>query len=70
MQLVYRNSKQPVKVGDPVVVSGVATTVAHFSEPHSPNSEGKVSLESGGFFYVSVIGAEWIDREDREGWGE
>lgn len=68
MKLVYKDSKQPVKVGDPVVVSGVATTVDDFPKPHKPNSEGKVTLGTGATYYVSVIGAEWVDREDREGW--
>lgn len=37
----------------------------YFSHPHKPSSEGKVSLENGMEYYVSVIGAEWIEREDR-----
>ena len=65
MKLVYKKTGEPVKVGDPVEVSGVSTTVSYFREPHKPASEGKVSLASGAEYYVSVIGAEWIDREDR-----
>lgn len=65
MKLVYKKTGEPVKVGDPVEVNGVATTVSYFREPHKPSSEGKVSLESGAEYYVSIIGAEWIGREDR-----
>jgi hypothetical protein len=68
MNLIYKDSKKPVKVGDPVVVGGVTTTVDHFPQPHKPNSEGKVTLGTGATYYVSVIGAEWVDREDRAGW--
>jgi hypothetical protein len=42
-----------------------------FREPHKPSSSGHVVVKEMtelGFskeFYVSVIGAEWIEREDR-----
>jgi len=65
MKLVYKKTGEPVKVGDPVEVGGVASAVSYFREPHKPASEGKVSLASGAECYVSVIGAEWIEREDR-----
>lgn len=68
MKLVYKDSKQLVKIGDSVTIGGEATTVADFPKPHKPNSEGKVTLASGATYYVSVIGAEWVDREDRKGW--
>lgn len=66
MKLVYKTTGEPVKVGDPVEIKGVGmTTVEYFREPHKPDSEGRVSLASGAEYYVSVIGAEWIEREDR-----
>lgn len=68
MKLVYKNTQQPVNLGDVVILkSGEAATVDYFAQPHKPSSEGKVSILPGGEFYVSVIGAEWIDREDRAG---
>jgi hypothetical protein len=78
MNLIY-NSKstntnrkgQAVKVGDQVKTSrGENVTVDYFREPSKPASEGKVyvAFEDGGKreFYVSVIGAEWVNREDRQ----
>jgi hypothetical protein len=63
---------QEVKVGDQVKTSrGENVTVEFFRFPHKPSSQGKISVK-GEFdtfaseFYVSVIGAEWIDRNDRD----
>jgi hypothetical protein len=63
---------QTVKVGDKVKTSrGENVTVEHFTFPHKPSSSGKVTVK-GEFdthaseFFVSVIGAEWIDRNDRD----
>lgn len=73
MRLVYKATQQPVKLGDTVVLrDGQGFTVDFFSEPHKPDSEGKVTLLAEGAerphgteVYVSGIGAEWIEREDR-----
>lgn len=70
MKLVYKATQQPVKLGDKVKTKeGSTLTVQYFCEPHKPDSEGKVTIigEVGGAseYYVSVIGAQWIEREDR-----
>jgi hypothetical protein len=50
---------------------GDVVQVSYFRTPHKPASEGKVSVAAldgtGGTreYYVSVIGAQWIEREDR-----
>lgn len=49
--------------GEPCIVN-------HFAPPHKSSSSGKISVQVIGEsysseFYVSVIGAEWVDREDR-----
>lgn len=64
MQLVYKDTQNPVAIGDKVHVSGTDAVVEFFRPPHKPSSEGKVSLDIGEF-YVSVIGAVWINRTDR-----
>lgn len=66
MKLVYKDRQDvEVKVGDVITMKdGEKGKVAYFSPPHKPSSEGKVSLENGMEYYVSVIGAEWIERED------
>lgn len=71
MRLVYKATGKEVKVGDVVKTSrGEKCEVKYFRPPHSSASEGKISvrLEDKSFdmeSYVSVIGAEWIEREDR-----
>jgi hypothetical protein len=72
MRLVYKATQQPVKLGDPVRLWESDWTVTYFREPHKPDSEGKVTIRlkgeeepSGTELYVSIIGAEWIEREDR-----
>jgi len=69
MKLVYVATKELVKIGDAVMLDGSSVTVDFFREPHSPASSGKVSVKfNDGFtreYYVGVIGAEWIEREDR-----
>ena len=73
MRLVYESSGKEVKVGDVVHLDSGAYTVYSFSEPHKPASSGKVFIRpisnENGFsseYYVGVIGAKWIEREDRE----
>lgn len=71
MKLVYVDTGKPVQVGDVVTLrDGEKATVSYFREPHKPASEGKVTVshgenDMGREFYVSVIGARWIEREDR-----
>lgn len=68
--LVYKGTRKPVQVGDVVTTRSGQATVTYFREPHKPASEGKVSIREFGSrndreYYVSVIGAEWINRTDR-----
>lgn len=71
MRLVYTKTGTEVKEGDVVEVAhGQKVEVTYFREPHKPSSSGKVSVryfENDGTmeYYVSVIGAEWIEREDQ-----
>lgn len=73
MRLVYSDSFEEVKVGDIVEIgrqpgSKVQCVVEYFAKPHKPESSGKVTIRCGDstrVYYVSVIGAEWIEREDR-----
>jgi hypothetical protein len=78
MRLVYKATGQPVKRGDFLVKTGEGSLageyfVTDFRPPHKPSSEGKITVRLAGKssaywsgeFYVSVFGAEWIEREDR-----
>lgn len=69
MQLVYNWNNEPVKVGDRVKLSDDTWVEVHyFRQPYKPNSEGKVTVQQGGTtreYYVSIIDAIWIKREDR-----
>jgi hypothetical protein len=70
MKLVYKKTGNEVKVGDEVLTTrGDQVTVKYFDKPHKPSSAGKVYVElengMGMEYYVTVIGAEWIEREDR-----
>lgn len=72
MKLVYKTTQQLVKVGDTVKLNGEHFSVLDFLPPHKPDSEGKVTVRhissdsaTGTSLYVSIIGAEWIEREDR-----
>lgn len=72
MRLVYKETGKEVKVGDKVTLhDGVIAVVTYFREPTSPASSGKVNVLVQGAeyedeFYVGVIGAKWIEREDRD----
>jgi len=67
MRLVYQERPTvEVKIGDRISFKGEETTIQYFRIPHKPSSEGKVTLGNGAEYYVSVIGAVWIDREDRD----
>jgi hypothetical protein len=71
MRLVFKETGKEVKVGDVVSLKDGNARVNYFREPHKPASEGKITVEwlngKGGTaeFFVSVVGAEWIEREDR-----
>lgn len=73
MKLVYTviEGQREVAIGDVVSLDGESYTVGYFRQPHKPSSEGKVTIHRDGDprmareYYVSVIGAKWIDREDR-----
>lgn len=69
MKLVYSATREPVKIGDRVTTErGLDCEVGYFRPPHKPSSSGYVTVLVDGQqqeYYVSVIGAEWIEREDR-----
>jgi len=79
MKLIYTEDKETkrsgdlVEVGDKILFADVdadeVVTVSFFRPPHKPSSSGKVSVKyddgSTTEVYVGVIGAEWIEREDR-----
>jgi hypothetical protein len=70
MRLVYKDSIREVQIGDLVALRDGDAEIQHFRPPHKSNSIGKVSVsylnkDWTQEFYTSVIGAEWIDREDR-----
>lgn len=71
MRLVYKDSGKEVQKGDVAVLrNGTTAIVNSFPKPHKPASSGLVYIttdtESSVGYYVAVIGAEWIEREDRE----
>ena len=77
MKLVYEASGDPVKVGDRIEKGGEVWVVDSIQEPHHAGSTGRVYVSlpnpnepknagTRGFF-PGVIGAVWIEREDR-GW--
>jgi hypothetical protein len=73
MRLVYNDYGNEVKIGDVVTLrDGEKATVEFFREPHKPASSGKVNVtvrhgdhENTAEYFVGVIGAKWIEREDR-----
>lgn len=69
MKLVYKETGIEVKEGDIVLKRSGNWVVESFRPPHKPDSEGKVAVRfhtgNAQEYYVSVIGAEWIEREDR-----
>jgi len=75
MKLVYQNTGEEVQVGDVATDrEGQLIEVTYFREPHKPSSQGKVSVRPANDkeamsreYYVSVIDANWIERED-QGW--
>lgn len=74
MRLIYKGSGKEVQLGDVVELDGEDHVVTYFTKPHKPSSSGKVCVKwgldmpgLGHEYYVGVIGAEWIERED-QGW--
>ena len=72
MELVYTKNQMPVYVGDEVQIDNEPYVITYFDKPHKPASSGKISVQPkadiSGYereFYVQIIGAEWIDREDQ-----
>ena len=73
MKLVYNDYGTEVKVGDVVKLrDDEQARVVFFREPHKAGSSGKVSVKVFGSessydaeYFVGVIGAKWIEREDR-----
>lgn len=74
MRLVYEQldvDGDPIEVslGDRVVIDGEQVEVVDFEKPHKPTASGKVRImhDDGEYdtYYVGVIGAEWIEREDQ-----
>lgn len=71
MKLVYKATGKPVKLGDRHIVGDQRLVICFFARPSSPASEGKICFRAHGnpnegpTYYASVIGAEWIEREDR-----
>ena len=70
MRLVYKGTNDEVQVGDEVTLKGgKSACVEYFTKPHKPESQGKVVIRTlddySMEYYVGVIGAEWIEREDR-----
>ena len=76
MRLVYTaplpHEIVEVAVGDNVLLGNdeEQAVVHYFRPPHKPASSGKVTVKypdgSTAEYYVGVIGAEWIEREDRD----
>ena len=67
MRLVYEETGKDVYIGDDVK-DQPGWTVEYFREPHKPASSGKVTITDGTDhceYYVFIIGAKWIEREDR-----
>jgi len=71
MKLIYTKTGLPVQVGDIADTGrGEMVEVDYFRPPHKPSSSGKVSVttvntDQRSEYYVGVIGAEWIEREDQ-----
>lgn len=70
-----KKAGDPVAVGDTVDGFRGPYIVEYFAKPHSQSSSGKVAVASiaadgtiapqAHEVYVSIINAEWIEREDR-----
>ena len=75
MRLIFEATGKEVELGSLCKIGELDYEVDYFRPPHKSSSEGKVSVRlidrlsgyKGGAseYYVSVIGARWIEREDR-----
>jgi hypothetical protein len=70
MRLVYEENQRPVLLGDTAIVHNEKGFVSRIVKPHKPASTGRVEItffrsQSKQEFFPSVIGADWIEREDR-----
>lgn len=67
MILVNSKTREPVKLGDEIIsFRGERATVIGWMEPKHSGSTGRVQVvdaKYGGFFYPSVYGLEWEDRQ-------
>jgi len=70
MKLVYDDTQEPVAIGDTLHREDGNLVVTGFRKPHKAASSGFVWVKNSAGnehqYYVSVIGATWINREDRE----
>ena len=75
MRLVYNFGGAEVQIGDKCVLrDNEEVEVVGIQEPHKPESTGRVHVIPAGTdaddgmpmsYFPSVIGAKWIEREDR-----
>ena len=67
--LVYTESGEEVKVGDGVTLNGETHMVTYFCHPHKPSASGRVTVQALNGqcyeYYVTVIGAKWVNRRDQ-----
>lgn len=73
MKLVYKaEPTREVAIGDTHIVRGQEYVITGIRKPEHGGSTGRVYLDETGdsdagvAWYPSVIGAEWIEREDRQ----
>lgn len=72
LKLIFEATGSEVVVGALCVVNDRACIVEYFRPPHKPSSQGKVTVrpvgslsEHASEYYVSVIGAKWVNRTDQ-----
>ncbi|WP_454727767.1 MULTISPECIES: hypothetical protein [Cupriavidus] len=72
MRLIYTQTHEPVRLDDVVTTTkGQTCVVKGFQKPRHGGSTGRVLVVIDGHaepqaYYPSVIGAEWIEREDQQ----
>ena len=74
MRLIYLSNNEEVKQGDIVEIRGIKHKILDLPPPHKPSSSGHVyvqrftdtSSRDVNRYYVGVMGAKWIEREDRQ----
>ena len=74
MRLIYEGTEKAVLVGDKVTLrDGVKAVITYLEKPRHGGSTGRVYVDvirddgtsSNRGFFPSVVGAEWIEREDQ-----